>query len=95
MLSVNVRKKRVKDETDLRHAPGEMEWQFTETRRVTGQQGRTVLRSSGACFRPVASGGSLAALSLLLYTVAASEVLMLLVTLLAHVKWQHLLVICL
>ena len=42
-----------------------------------------------------ASGGSLAALSLLLYTVAASEVLMLLVTLLAHVKWQLLLVICL
>lgn len=42
-----------------------------------------------------ASGGSLAALSLRLDTVAASEVLMLLVTLLAHVKWQHLLVICL
>lgn len=34
---LNVReKKRVKDETDLRHAPGQMEWQFTETRRVTG-----------------------------------------------------------
>ena len=47
------RKKRVKDETDLRHAPGEMEWQFTEMRKVIGKQGRTVLRSSGACFRPV------------------------------------------
>ena len=34
-------------------APGEMEWQFTEMRKVTGKQGRTVLRNSGTCFRPV------------------------------------------
>lgn len=70
-------KKRVKDETDLQHAPERWNGSSLET-KGHGQQGRTVLRSSGAVLGPVASGGSLAALSLLLYTVAASEVLMLL-----------------
>ena len=79
----------------LTWATGKMEWQLTGIGRITGKQGGTVLGSLGVWFRPVnkSKWWFPCCTEIAADRVVYSEVFMLFVTSLAHVKWQFLLVI--